>query len=285
MSSNFLDRWWSPSSLAGMTKSSVSVLVTGAAGQVGSWIRPALRANFDQIRLTDYVSLPSVAGGVREHFQMCDLTDANAVMEAAHGVQQIVHLGALSKDSTIERISPPNILGVTHLLDAAIALGVRRVVLISSMHVLGMYRRDERVTVDSPPRPDSLYALTKLYGEELARLYHERHGLSVVIVRPGHVTERAQDAEPDNWVSADDLARLVVLALKADVIGFEVWHAVTSADADDPTHRDLARRFGFQFSPKPAAEEDLDSALRRWYPDDELARRYRGGVFASGRAM
>ncbi|MEP6835024.1 MAG: NAD(P)-dependent oxidoreductase [Gemmatimonas sp.] len=260
-----------------------SVLVTGASGYVATSIRHELCTEFGNVRLTDCVPLPVSIDEGREHFLLADLANADRVLEVVRGVQQIVHLGAYSGDARIENLTDPNVHGVTHLLDAAVAQGVSRVVLMSSMHVLGLYRRGEVVTPHSVPRPDSFYALTKLYAESLARLYHERHGLSVVIVRPGHVMERAQDAEPNNWVSGSDLARLIVLALRADNIGCEVWHAVASAGANDATHADLARRFGFQFSPAPVDAEDVEAALHRWYPDDTLARLYRGGAFASGR--
>ncbi len=260
-----------------------SVLMTGAAGEIGRLLRPTLRATYSGVRLTDRDPIDACTDG--EQFAWVDLARTEAVNRVVEGVQSIVHLGAMSKDGSIEALAPANVYGVTHLLDSAVKHGVKRVVLASSMHVVGLYRREHPVSCMSAPRPDSLYGLTKCYAELLARLYHERHGLSVVILRLGHVTHHREDAEPGNWLNADDLVRLVLLAIQADPIGCEVWHALTDGEADDPTHEELARRFGFEFSLRSTHVSDQTEALRRWYPDDEVARTFRGGIFASGRAV
>jgi uronate dehydrogenase len=271
--------------MAASSLPSANVLVTGAAGRVSTMIRSELRANFQNIRLTDRIGLPANSPSTdAETFARCELSDDADVAHVVRGVERIVHLGAYATDGHIDTLAPSNINGVNNVLNAAVAHGVRRVVLMSSMHVVGLYRRDEPVSALSEPRPDSLYGLTKLHAEQLAELYHRRHGLSVVIIRPGHVTPDPTKAEPNNWTSPNDLARLVVLALNADNLGCEVWHAMTSTDPLDHTHVDLANRFGFQFTPRPESDAHEASALMRWYPSDEMARLYRGGAFASGKA-
>ncbi|MGV3709318.1 MAG: NAD-dependent epimerase/dehydratase family protein [Gemmatimonas sp.] len=261
------------------------VVITGAAGRVSTMIRGELRDRFATVRLTDRVQLPAVAPlAANETFAQCELSKDAEVMNVMQDARSIVHLGAYATDGSMGVLAPSNIHGVANMLEAAAVHNVRRVVLVSSMHVLGLYRRDEPVSASSEPRPDSLYGLTKLHAEQMAHFYHRTRGLSVVVLRPGHITTDPTDAEPCNWTSASDFARLIALALTAEGIGYEVWHAMTSADAADPTHTELARRFGFDFSPRPACDAQATEALMRWYPDDETARTYRGGVFASGRA-
>ena len=92
-------------------------------------------------------------------------------------MQGIVHLAAMSKESSTDRLVPDNAVALANLLRSATEAGVTHVVFASSMHVMGMYRRDERFAESDAPRPDSHYAATKLHGEALCRLYHEKYGL------------------------------------------------------------------------------------------------------------
>jgi uronate dehydrogenase len=260
-----------------------ALLVTGAAGGVATAVRATLRREFSDIRLTDRRRPRQLARG--ERFVPAELADPAAVDRAVRGVSAIVHFGGIASDGTLSALAPSNVAGVDHLLDAAIRHRVRRVVLASSMHVCGKYARDEPVTAASPPRPDSCYAVTKLYAETRARSASTNAGLSVVVLRLGHVIGRREHAEPDNWLHPTDLARLLCVAVRAPDIGYECWHVVTDGDAAAESRAMLRERFGFAFTVvAPLDAVARAAALRWWYPDDPIARQYRGGVFASGRA-
>lgn len=254
------------------------VLVTGAAGIVALAIRPHLVAAGVPLRLSDIRSVEPL--GTSETFVRADLRNAREVSDAVAGCSGIIHLGGIAKDVDFDRLLDVDARGVTHVLEAAVRHGVPRVVLASSAHVLGFYRRDEPLTAGSPPRPDSRYALVKLFAEQAGALFAAKHGLRVCCLRLGHVVPARENAEPGGWIAPEDVARLACLGLKHPDIGFDIIHAVAPYEGDDDLQRDLQRRFGFTFrhagTSYPAA---LDAVDRHF--GDPISRALRGGVFAS----
>jgi uronate dehydrogenase len=71
-----------------------------------------------------------------------------------------------------------------------------------------------------PLRPDSYYAVTKAFGEALARLYHDKHGISGVLVRIGSFQERPRDRRMlATWLSHRDAVHLFQRAVEAENVG------------------------------------------------------------------
>jgi nucleoside-diphosphate-sugar epimerase len=206
----------------------MQVTVTGGDGLIGSILRDRLSDRFDTRFLT------------RED---ADLEDLPALEAAFAGADAVVHLAANADNgATWDGLLRPNVIGVYHAFEAARRSGVRRVVYASSNHALGMAMWDDErfadaahpahVGTDVPVRPDSLYGATKVWGEAVGRLYAERHGLEVVCLRIGSVTEDDRPPGPDMprhepphvarrasgmWLSHRDCASLVEAALMADV--------------------------------------------------------------------
>jgi nucleoside-diphosphate-sugar epimerase len=83
------------------------LLLTGAAGQVATLIRPLLRDTFRAVRLSDI--RPVTPEGAGEEFVHADLADADAVSEAVRGVDGIVHLGAIAKEAPYDELMPANV--------------------------------------------------------------------------------------------------------------------------------------------------------------------------------
>src|SRR4051794_1203857 len=171
------------------------VLVTGAEGTIGTAVREFLSDRYDLRSLTrDPASFPSV---------VADITDLDALEAAFAGMDAVVHLAASPSVSTPwAEILPNNLVGTYNVFEAARRAGVSRVVYASSNHAIGMYEVEaapDLYALDDPRvfdemvdvRPDSLYGVSKIYGEALARLYVERHGLTAVCLRIG--TVRADD--------------------------------------------------------------------------------------------
>ncbi len=254
------------------------ILLTGAAGNVATDIRPFLARAGLELRLSDQ-RLPA-ALKTNEAFVAADLRDASAVARAAAGCAGIVHLGGIAKDLNFARLLDVDMRGVVNVLDAAVREGVPRVVLASSMHVLGFYGRDRALTPDVPPQPDSRYAVAKLFAEHAGALYVLKHGLRVTCLRLGHVTGTREHAEPGAWVAPDDVARLVCLGLHDPRIRFEIIHAVAPYAGDDAAQRDLERRLGFRFWHEGTTYADALEALTPYYEFEPRARVWRGGVFA-----
>ena len=183
------------------------VLVTGGAGFIGSHIAEALVASGATVRVFDNLStgkrenLAHLRG--RLQLLVGDLRDTKDVRRAVRGMEVVVHQGALP--SVVRSIEDPesshavNATGTLHVLLAAKAGRVKRVVYASSSSVYGdtpkLPKRE-----DMPSRPKSPYALSKLIGEEYCRLFASLYGLSTVSLRYFNVLGPRQD--PDSPYAA-----------------------------------------------------------------------------------
>lgn len=206
-----------------------TVLLTGAAGGVGSFLRVSLPGYGYRLRLTDRVPVPGAPDAL-----MVDLGDQAAVRAAVRGVDAVVHLGGLSTEDSFENILDANIRGGYHLYEAARLEGVRRVVFASSNHAVGFVPRPEQpggepLPVDVPPRPDSYYGLSKCFGESLASLYADKYGVQTVSVRIGSCYERPRDTRMlATWLSPADAGRLVHAALSAPGVHHSVVYGISA---------------------------------------------------------
>jgi uronate dehydrogenase len=214
------------STLACTTLRLERLLLTGAAGHLGSELRRRLPAYCRELRLSD-ISRPDDALAT-ELWQPAPLQDAAAVHNLLEGVEAVVHLGGVSTEKTWESILDANIRGAVNLYEAARLQGTRRIVFASSNHVTGFYRQDEVITPRMPVRPDGFYGLSKAFGENLAQLYWDRHGIETVSVRIGSSFAEPKDRRMlATWLSFDDLERLVVAALTAPVVGHTVMYGLS----------------------------------------------------------
>jgi len=221
------------------------VLLTGAAGRIGSCLRPGLRTGLRELRLSDVA--PLRAEHPNETVAPADLGDAEALARAAAGVDAIIHLGGEAGEAALDALLEPNVRGVFHVLDAARRAGARRVVLASSTHVTGFYDAGVPLTGGEPVRPDSLYGVTKAFAEALGRMYADKFGLEVVCLRLGSFGERPGEARQlSTWLSHSDAVRLFRACLSApSPLGFAVAYG---ASANTRGWWDLgpARRLGYE---------------------------------------
>jgi uronate dehydrogenase len=200
------------------------VLVTGAAGLIGTAMRTRIARSGRVLRLFDVAPLGDLAPG--EESVRASITDAAAVAKACAGVDAIVHLAGISGEAPFEEIQAVNVEGTRAVFEGAREHGVRRVVLASSNHAVGFARRaTEPLPADTPFAPDTWYGWSKTAIESMGALYHHRFGLDVVSLRigtcrvkPPHVRALA------TWLSFPDAARLVEAALSTPSPGFrQVW--------------------------------------------------------------
>jgi uronate dehydrogenase len=216
---------------------SETVLITGAAGNLGGKLRRRLEGRYP-LRLLDR------GPGGDPAIVAVDLSrDLDRWAEHFAGVDTVFHLAA---DPTAQQTWPnligPNIDAVANVYLAAVRGGARRVVYASSNHVMGGYKDDPEpalLTPDVPPRPGTRYVVdgeardstpygsAKLFGERLGRCFAEAHGLSVVAVRIGWVRpgdNRAQDVPAARgewfrlmWLSNRDYCHLMERCLLAEL--------------------------------------------------------------------
>ncbi|MCI2239828.1 NAD(P)-dependent oxidoreductase [Kineococcus sp. TRM81007] len=214
------------------------VLVTGAAGTVGTLVAPRLAAPGRVLTLTDLhvpdppPAAPAGAGEVR--WATLSVTDPDALEAALEGVDAVVHLGGISREAPWQEVLSVNVDGTRNLLEAAVRRGVRRVVLASSNHAVGYRSRDEAVDgylpADAPVRPDSYYGWSKAAIEALGRLYSDHHGLQVCALRigscfpdPGRLGVRGLST----WLSPDDCVRLLEASVTDTTAGYTVVWGVS----------------------------------------------------------
>lgn len=127
-----------------------------------------------------------------------DIRDEHAVTHlfAEIEAEYVVHLaGSAEVEAPWDSVLNDNIAGTRNVFEAARVAGVRRVVFASSNHVTGAYEgfppalhlkpEPRKITVDDSICPDSLYGVSKVFGEALARYYSERFGLEAVCLRIG----------------------------------------------------------------------------------------------------
>lgn len=256
-------------------------LVTGASGRVGRLLLPWLRRTGLELECVDRRGGAGVTGD--GPVRRIELRDAAVTDRLVCGHDAIVHLAAVSTEASVEALLPDNALALANLLEAAVRHGVGRFVFASTMHVVGLYDRDERLDESSPPRPDSHYAASKLHGEALCRLYAERHGLAITGLRLGHVAATLEEAEPATWISPRDVAQMVEIAFRRAQPGFEIFHAVADYPGS-PLAPSRAEAFGYRCREPAESWEAALARVERTWRDDPVARRKRGATFASGRS-
>src|SRR5690606_33011280 len=159
------------------------VLVTGAAGHLGKWTRRCLAGKVALLRLTDIATIEPAAAG--EEIRPCDLADAQGLARLAEGIDLIVHLGASLNVDDWQETLRAKIEGTYNVYEAARRAGAKRIAYASSHHAIGMYPVEQRLGLAEPMRPDSLYGLSKCFGENLARYYWDKFGLESVCWRIG----------------------------------------------------------------------------------------------------
>jgi nucleoside-diphosphate-sugar epimerase len=212
------------------------ILITGAAGNMGTLLRPRLRKDGRTLRLLDLTAPPSIDGeDDSAEIVTGSVTDPEVMRLACRDVDVILHLGGLAREDTWERISEVNITGTKTTLEAAVATGVRRIVLASSNHVVGFRAltkdgddADGGLPAESAARPDSYYGVSKAAMEALGSLYHSRFGIDVICVRIGICFERPWDQRGLGlWLSPDDAGRLFEACIAAPAPGFRVIWGVS----------------------------------------------------------
>lgn len=220
------------------------ILLTGAAGGLGTALRGRLAANCKVLRLSDRSPAP-LDLAAHEEWHTVDLADRAGVLAMAADVDAIVHMGGVSVERPFDEIVPANIVGVYNLYEAARKQGVRRVVFASSNHVTGFYKQGETIDAAAPPRPDGLYGISKAFGEDLSRFYFDRYGIETACVRIGSSFAEPKDRRMlASWLSFDDLHRLISACLSTPVLGHSIVFGMSNNAVTWWDNR-LARHVGY----------------------------------------
>lgn len=203
------------------------VLITGAGGKIGSSLATSLADRYD-LRL-HYHHEPNTIPS-NDHI-VADIADYAEIAAAMNGIDAVIHLaGSPHVTSPWEIVHQTNIVGTYNVFESARKAGVRKIVFASTNHVMGMYDRDREwpIYVNQPVRPDSLYGVSKAFGEALGRQFADQYGMSVICLRIGWFLEK-----PHNeiarwmWLSPRDCAQIVWRSIETE-IGFGVFYAISA---------------------------------------------------------
>jgi len=197
------------------------ILITGPGGRVGAEILHLLREHF-ALRLFDAKLMMPVDD---DETMVGDVQDFAALQRACTGVQAVIHLAAISDEADFHtKLLPVNLAGTYNAFEAARLAGVKKFIYPSTGQTVLNNPKGTRVTTDMLPRPSTVYACTKLFGEALARHYSDIHDMSCIVIRlcyfrgyndpllriPGHGVQ-------SEWCSPRDLTQLLTKSIHSDL--------------------------------------------------------------------
>lgn len=255
------------------------LVLTGAAGRLGSLLREPLSRLCDQLVTSDIAAdigrlLPN------ETYVSADVADMPAMMDLLKGADMVAHFGAISDEAPFEELLGPNFIGAYNIWEAAWQNGVRRVIYASSIHAVGMYPKNECIGIDVPHRPDTFYGLAKCFAEDLARMYWDKRGLEAVCLRILSCAPVGNARALGSWLSDGDAVQLVERAIDTPVTGFSIIYGVSANDRC-PVDNSKAGFLGYR--PKDNAEQFAEKILAETGPHDptDPGQMCHGGPFAS----
>lgn len=255
------------------------LVLTGAAGRLGSYLREPLAAMCDEFVSTDIRdSVQNLAPN--ETYIKADLADLDAMVALLEGADMVVHFGAIGDEAPFETLLGPNFIGAYNIWEAAFRNGVRRVVYASSIHAVGMHRKTDVIGIDAPHRPDTFYGLAKCFAEDLASLYWDKRGVESVCMRILSCAQVSNSRAVGSWLSYDDLIHLVERAITTPITDFSIVYGVSDNDRA-PVDNSGARHLGFL--PKDNAERYAKEIFAADGPLDphDPANTHHGGAFSA----
>ena len=232
-----------------------TILITGAAGDVGTHLRRELAGKY-RIRASDLRPLKKMA---RETYAGADISKMKDALRITKGVDAVVHLGCYSVEGPWEGILSANIVGCYNVFEAARRNGVKRVLFPTSNHAVGFYPRAQTIDHRVYIKPDSRYGVSKVFNEALASLYADRYGMQMFCMRIGNVNHAPIDRRRlAIWISGRDMAQLVTIGIEHPDIRFEIVYGI-SDNARAWFDNSNARRLGYrpQDRSEPYAAEIL----------------------------
>lgn len=253
------------------------ILITGAAGRLGSQLRQGLAPLAQHLRLADRVPLTDLQP--HEEGLVFDLADEAATLAATRDVDAIVHFGGVPLERPWSEILDGNIRGSYHLYEGARQYGVKRVVYASSVHAIGYHPLEAHIGTDAPVRPDSLYGVSKCFVEALSRLYWDKFGLETACLRIfSSFPEPADRRMLWSYLSFEDCVRLVRAALTAPHVGHTISFGL-SDNALKPVDNALSAHLGY--TPQDSSEPYREAVEAKFPPADPKAAATRclGGWF------
>ncbi|MGC9271744.1 NAD-dependent epimerase/dehydratase family protein [Acidiphilium sp.] len=250
----------------------MSLVLTGAQGQLGLVLRPRLLARGIPLRSLDIV--PTTPIDPRETTMTGDLRDPAIIDRVLDGATTVLHLAGISVERPLPEIIENNLVALHALYEGARRHRVQRVVFASSNHTIGMYPAGQMIGLSDPYRPDGLYGISKIWGEAMGRLYWDKYGIEGVALRIGSALPRPREPRHlATWLGLDDLEHLVLQSLAAPI---STYHPIWGVSANTRACWDNSEAAELGYHPVQNAEDFSEAILgaggRAW--------RFQGGGFA-----
>jgi len=252
-----------------------TILITGAAGDVGTHLRRELAGKY-VLRVSDLRPLKKI--NPEEQFVRADIAKMSDALRITRGVDAIVHLGGYSVEGPWTGILQANIIGCYNVFEAARRNGVKRILFPTSNHAVGFYARSQTIDHRVYPKPDSRYGVSKVFGEALGSLYADKYGMQVFCMRIGNVNARPIDKRRLSILfTPRDLAQLVTIGVEHPDIRFEIVYGISR---NARAWYDNANAFRLGYRPQDDGEQWAAEVLAKEPPGgDPVAEKYQGGVF------
>lgn len=266
------------------------VLLTGGSGKAGKHVARYLikkgyrvlngdLVNNAQIGLDflylDVTKSGQVFNALSSHFNRNELRKNKDVI----GLDAVIHFAAiprilLKSDDETYRI---NVLGTYNVIEAAVKLGIKKVIFASSETVYGFCFSHGNPMPDSLPiteedqtKPMDSYAMSKVVNEETAKAFQRRSGIDIYGLRIGNVIEPEEDflfeqfcKSPQvrlpnifNYIDARDLGQAVELCIKKDGLGYDIFNVSNDNNSVDLTNEQILK----QFYPNSSLKFELQSS-------------------------
>lgn len=205
------------------------LVLTGAAGRLGSYLREPLTALCDTLVSTDIAEdIGTLYPG--EEYVKADLAQMDQIAPVLEGADMVIHFGAIVDEKPFEELLGPNFVGSYNIWEAGYKAGVRRIVYASSIHAVGMHLKSDFIGTDAEHRPDTFYGLAKCFTEDLGRMYWDKRGMESVHLRILSCAQVNNTRALGSWLSYTDLIQLVTRAIDTPSVGFSIIYGVSNND-------------------------------------------------------
>jgi uronate dehydrogenase len=254
------------------------IVLTGAAGRLGSYLRETLSQMCEALVSTDITDdLGKLHAN--ETYVQADLASYDAIFPVLEGAEMVVHFGAIVDEKPFEELLGPNFVGSYNIWEAGYQQGVRRIVYASSIHAVGMHKKADFIGIDAPHRPDTFYGLAKCFTEDLGSMYWDKRGLESVHLRILSAAQVNNARALGSWLSYDDLIQLVTRAVDTPSVGFSIIYGVSN---NDRAPVDNAKASFLGYRPKDNAEQFAEAVLAETPAPDltDPGEMLQGGPFA-----
>ncbi len=255
------------------------ILLTGAGGRLGSYLRKPLSKICTELVSTD---IKKNIGKLNknEKYISADLANFDQICEITKDVSFVCHFGALVDELPFNEMLGPNFIGSYNVWESARLNNCKRVIYASSIHAVGMYKRTKTLRPKTPHRADGFYGLSKCFTENLARMYFDKCGIESVCLRIATCSPVTTARSLTSWLSYDDLIQLVMRSIDTTHTGYSVVYGVSDNDRSNLSNIDSGH---LGFKPKDNAEVYANKIFADDLTEElvDEGNKLHGGPFAS----